>query len=66
MLAERQLTVVGRSARDYAYKLEVRVPDKGQGELQVTVTPPTGIMGGKAPELMANEFLDALADALKN
>ena len=66
VLAEYQPDVVGRSDRDYAYKLEVRIPEKGSGDVQVIVTPPRGIMGGKAPELMANEFLDALADALKN
>lgn len=65
LLAEYQPDVVGRSSRNYAYTLEVRVPNKGRGEIHVTVTPPKGIMGGKAPEVMANEFLDAYVQALK-
>lgn len=65
LLAEYQPDIVGRSARDYAYKLEVRVPDGGRGDVQVTVTPPQGIMGGKKPDVMVNEFLDAYEQALK-
>lgn len=65
VLAEYQPEVISRGPRDYAYKLEIRIPEKGRGDVLVTVTPPQGIMGGKPPEVMANEFLDAFGDALK-
>jgi hypothetical protein len=65
VLAEYQPEVVGRGARDYSYKLEVRIPEKGRGDVQVVVTPPRGIIGGVSPEVMANKFLDAFAEVLK-
>ena len=52
-----------RGARDYTYKLEVRLPDKGNGEASVTVTPPTGV-SGKPSEEIAVEFLNELASEL--
>jgi hypothetical protein len=64
-LAEFQPDVIGRSARNYAYTLEVRVPEGGRGDVQVTVTPPQGISGGKPTADMVKEFLDAYDQALK-
>jgi hypothetical protein len=64
-LAEFQPDVIGRSARSYAYTLEVRVPEGGRGDVQVTVTPPQGISGGKPTEDMVKEFFDAYEKALK-
>jgi len=65
VLAEFQPLVGARSARDYAYKLEVRIPDQGRGELQVNVTPPTGVIADKPTEDYVREFLDAFMQALK-
>lgn len=53
-----------RGARDYTYRLEVRVPESGNGVASVTVTPPTGVLGKPSDEI-ANEFLDALTSELK-
>jgi hypothetical protein len=53
-----------RGARDYTYRLEVRVPDSGKGETNVVVTPPAGVVSSKSTEELANEFLDALTTEL--
>lgn len=64
LLAERVPDAgMTRGAREYVYKLEVRAPEGGRGDLSVTVTPPTGVLG-KPSEDIANEFLDALSAEL--
>ncbi|MES2188717.1 MAG: peptidoglycan-binding domain-containing protein [Pseudomonadota bacterium] len=64
LLAERVPDAgITRGAREYVYKLEVRAPEGGRGDLSVTVTPPTGVLG-KPSEDIANEFLDALSAEL--
>lgn len=52
-----------RGARDYTYKLQVQLPENGNGEVSATVTPPTGVVG-KPSEEIASEFLVALISEL--
>lgn len=66
VLAEFQPLVGVRSARDYAYKLEARIPNNGKGDLRITVTPPTGVIADKPTEQYVTEFLDAVSRALMN
>ena len=65
VLAEWQPDVIFRGDRDYAYTLEVRVPNNGKGDVRVTVSPPKGVMGGPSTENMIREFLDAYEQAVR-
>ncbi|WP_200374894.1 hypothetical protein [Thiocystis violacea] len=64
MLAEQEPDVVGRSARSYAFSLEVRLPERGRGRVTVTVVPPQGITSDTPTQVYADAFVQALAREL--
>lgn len=51
-------------ARDYTFRLEVRLPDNGKGDANIVITPPSGLVSSKPMDKIANEFLDALTNEL--
>lgn len=58
LMAEQEPDVVGRSARSYAFSLDVRLPERGRGLVTVTVVPPQGITSYTPTDVYAHEFLD--------
>lgn len=62
LMAEQGVVVIGSENKNY--RMQVQLPKSG-GDVRVTVTPPTGVMGGKKPATMAAEFLDAFERALR-
>jgi hypothetical protein len=63
LLAEREIAVSGRRARNDAYRLEVNLPSSGTGNVSVKINPPPKVMGGKDTQQMLNEYLVALEQA---
>ncbi len=51
-------------ARDYTFKLEVRLPENGKGDANIFITPPSGLVSSKTMDKIANVFLDALTNEL--
>jgi hypothetical protein len=65
VLAENVPTVKGmNAARNYAFKLEVRLPETGKGEATIIITPPQGLVSSTTMEEIANKYLDALVSEL--
>jgi hypothetical protein len=60
-VADIKYTIV---ARDYTFKLEVRLPDNGKGDANIVITPPSGLVSSKTMDKIANVFLDALTNEL--
>ncbi len=49
------------SARNYAFKLEVRLPETGKGDASISITPPQGLISKEiAMDGLAKTYLDAL------
>ncbi len=51
-------------ARDYTFRLEVRLPDNGKGDANIVITPPPELVSSKTMDKMTNVFLDALTNEL--
>ena len=65
VLAEHIPTVQGmNAARNYAFRLEVRLPETGKGEATIVITPPQGMVSSMTMEEGANKYLDALVSEL--
>ena len=60
-VADIKYTIV---ARDYTFKLEVRLPENGKGDANVVITPPSGLVSSKTMDKIANVFLEALTNEL--
>ncbi|MDP1991605.1 MAG: SH3 domain-containing protein [Syntrophales bacterium] len=60
-VADIKYTIV---ARDYTFRLEVRLPDHGKGDANIVITPPPGLVSSKTMDKIANVFLDALTNEL--
>jgi len=60
-VADLKYTIV---ARDYTFRLEVRLPDNGKGDANIVITPPPGLVSSKTMDKIANVFLDALTSEL--
>ena len=54
-----------RGARDYTFKLTVRLPETGKGKASITITPPSGLVSSKTMEQEASEYFDALLSLKK-
>jgi hypothetical protein len=54
-----------RGARDYTFRLEVRLPSNGKGEVNVVITPPQGLTSSMTMDQIATQFLDALDTELE-
>ena len=66
MLAEKTPTVSGmNAARNYSFKLEVRLPTTGKGDANIVMTPPQGLISKVSMEELATKYLDALEAELK-
>ena len=53
------------AARNYAFRLEIRLPETGKGEATIVITPPQGITSSVTMEEVANKYLDALESELR-
>ena len=60
-VADLKYTIV---ARDYTFRLEVRLPDNGKGDANIVITPPPGLVSSKTMDKITNVFLDALTNEL--
>ena len=65
MLAEQEVGVVSGSEKHYIYTLAVQLPERGRGDVQVTVTPPVQVLGGTPTTTMVDEFLKLFSQKLK-
>lgn len=65
VLAERVADVsYAIVTRDYAYRLEVRLPGSGKGDASILITPPPGLISSKTMDQIADEYLDSLTREL--
>lgn len=67
VFAEWTPTVGAMNAeRNYAFKLEARLPASGKGEAKVSITPPQGLISKQiSMEGLAIKYLDALEAEVK-
>ena len=68
MFAEWTPTVGGmNAARNYAFKLEARLPENGKGDATVVITPPQGLISSKiSMDELATKYLNALDVEVKS
>lgn len=57
--------ILTRGKRDYTFKLEVHIPEDGKGNVNISITPPSGLLSSKSMDELANEYYEALANELK-
>ncbi len=67
MFAEWTPPIFGmNAARNYAFKLEARLPESGKGTASVSITPPQGLVSKDITmEGLATKYLDALDTEVK-
>jgi len=54
-----------RGKRDYTFRLEVHIPEDGKGDVNISITPPSGLLSSKSMDELADEYFEALAKELK-
>lgn len=54
-----------RGKRDYTFRLEVHLPENGNGNVNISITPPSGLLSTKSMDELVNEYFEALLNELK-